>query len=169
MCSFEGILLSGMAQWLSWLERRPVTAKVVGSSPIWVASLQFCSEKIIWDLSSAGRASALQAEGHRFEPYRSHFMPMWLNWQSSWFVISRLSVRVRSSACIFIMLYGWFPEWPKGTDCKSAGNAFGGSNPPPSIFHAGVAELADAQDLKSCGTYTPVPVRFRSPALNLYV
>ena len=27
-----------MAQWLSWLERRPVTAKVVGSSPIWVVS-----------------------------------------------------------------------------------------------------------------------------------
>ena len=24
------------------------------------------------DLSSAGRASALQAEGHRFEPYRAH-------------------------------------------------------------------------------------------------
>ena len=81
-----------MAQWLSWLERRPVTAKVVGSSPIWV---------VIWGLSSAGRASALQAEGHRFEPYRSH--------------------------------YGWIPEWPKGTDCKSAANCFGGSNPPPSI------------------------------------
>ena len=27
---------------------------------------------ILWDLSSAGRASALQAEGHRFEPCRSH-------------------------------------------------------------------------------------------------
>ena len=27
---------------------------------------------VIWDLSSAGRASALQAEGHRFEPYRPH-------------------------------------------------------------------------------------------------
>ena len=26
-----------------------------------------------WDLSSAGRASALQAEGHRFEPCRSHY------------------------------------------------------------------------------------------------
>ena len=26
--------------------------------------------------------------------------------------------------------YGGFPEWPKGTDCKSAGDAFGGSNPP---------------------------------------
>ena len=57
----------------------------------------------IWNLSSAGRASALQAEGHRFEPYWSHLF-------------------------------------------------------------AGVAELADAQDLKSCGTYTPVPVRPRSPA-----
>ena len=76
-----------MAQWLSWLERRPVTAEVTGSSPVWVVSLK------IWGLSSAGRASALQAEGHRFEPYRPHFkeinclydrqMPMWLNWQSS--------------------------------------------------------------------------------------
>ena len=47
---------------------------------------------------------------------------------------THLSVRVRSSACIFIMLYGWFPEWPKGTDCKSAGNAFGGSNPPSPII-----------------------------------
>ena len=28
-----------------------------------------------------------------------------------------------------------------------------------------MAELADAQDLKSCGTYTPVPVRFRSAAV----
>ena len=26
-----------------------------------------------WDHSSAGRASALQAEGHRFEPYWSHW------------------------------------------------------------------------------------------------
>ena len=33
------------------------------------------------------------------------------------------------------------------------------------LVNAGVAELADAQDLKSCGTYTPVPVRFRSAAL----
>ena len=30
---------------------------------------------LIWDLSSAGRASALQAEGHRFEPYRPHIKP----------------------------------------------------------------------------------------------
>ena len=30
--------------------------------------------RFIWDLSSAGRASALQAEGHRFEPCRSHIL-----------------------------------------------------------------------------------------------
>ena len=57
---------------------------------------------IIWGLSSAGRASALQAEGHSLDPYRPH-------------------------------LNGWIPEWPKGTDCKSAATCFGGSNPPPSI------------------------------------
>ena len=33
------------------------------------------------------------------------------------------------------------------------------------FLYAAVAELADAQDLKSCGTYTPVPVRFRSAAV----
>ncbi len=27
---------------------------------------------------------------------------------------------------------GGVPKWPKGADCKSAGAAFGGSNPPPS-------------------------------------
>ena len=62
----------------------------------------------MWELSSAGRASSVQAEGHRFEPYRSHFC----------------------------------------NNCYS---------------NAGVAELADAQDLKSCCGDT-VPVRFRSPA-----
>ncbi len=65
---------------------------------------------ILWDLSSAGRASALQAEGHRFEPCRSHLIE---------YVCYK---------------YGRFPEWPKGTDCKSAANCFGGSNPPPPIF-----------------------------------
>ena len=31
------------------------------------------------------------------------------------------------------LYYGQIPEWPKGTDCKSAATCFGGSNPPPSI------------------------------------
>ena len=33
---------------------------------------------------------------------------------------------------------GWIPEWPKGTDCKSAASCFGGSNPPPSIKPQGL-------------------------------
>ncbi len=33
------------------------------------------------------------------------------------------------------MIYGEVPERPKGTDCKSVGEAFGGSNPPlPTFF-----------------------------------
>ena len=83
-------------------------------------------------LSSAGRASALQAEGHRFEPYRSH-----------WFAdVAQLAEQlicnqqvIGSSPIIGLYIdYGWIPEWPKGTDCKSAANCFGGSNPPPSIL-----------------------------------
>ena len=31
-----------------------------------------------------------------------------------------------------INIIGWVPEWSKGADCKSAGDAYGGSNPPPS-------------------------------------
>ncbi len=53
----------------------------MGSSPIRVVK-DMIAEAItsfmnIRDLSSAGRASALQAEGHRFEPYRSHCSPCW--------------------------------------------------------------------------------------------
>ena len=43
-----------------------------GSNPIRVVYPQGYILIRIWDLSSAGRASALQAEGHRFESYRSH-------------------------------------------------------------------------------------------------
>ena len=60
-----------MAQWLSWLERRPVTAEVESSSLFWVV-LKEKRKLLFWDLSSAGRASALQAEGHRFKSCRSH-------------------------------------------------------------------------------------------------
>ena len=39
---------------------------------------------------------------------------------------------------ILFNIHGQIPEWPKGTDCKSAGNAFGGSNPPlPILNNAG--------------------------------
>ena len=35
----------------------------------------------------------------------------------------------------FKLNYGRIPEWPKGTDCKSAAECFGGSNPPPPIIN----------------------------------
>ena len=37
VCGFEGMSIPFTARWLSWLERRPVTAEVVGSIPIRVA------------------------------------------------------------------------------------------------------------------------------------
>ena len=43
-----------------------------------------------------------------------------------------LSTDMKMGYCVLIE-YGRIPEWPKGTDCKSAANCFGGSNPPPSI------------------------------------
>ena len=42
------------------------------------------------------------------------------------FCFYNMSLRLRSS------VYGGVPEWPKGTDCKSAASCFGGSNPPSS-------------------------------------
>ena len=42
------------------------------------------------------------------------------------FCFYNMSLRLRSS------VYGGVPEWPKGTDCKSAASSFGGSNPPSS-------------------------------------
>ena len=93
----------------------------------------------IWGLSSAGRASALQAEGHRFEPYRPHYNSNTDNTCRCGSMAEQLICNqqvIGSSPIIGFwkrIPYGWIPEWPKGTDCKSAANCFGGSNPPPSI------------------------------------
>ena len=45
---------------------------------------------------------------------------------------------------------GGVPEWSNGADCKSVGDAFGGSNPPPPTFsqNAEVAHLAERQPSK---------------------
>ena len=108
-----------MARWLSWLERRPVTAEVVGSNPIRVAisiiynlyrggrkhiKLAFSTSLFFsWDLSSAGRASALQAGGHRFEPcilhrswtteYGSLFLCLKINERNFVYIVIRLRSR----------------------------------------------------------------------------
>ena len=43
-----------MARWLSWLERRPVTAEVVGSSPIRVGYAAVAELADARDLKSRG-------------------------------------------------------------------------------------------------------------------
>ncbi len=48
--------------------------------------------------------------------------------------------------CSMSKYYGEVPEWPKGTDCKSVGIAFGGSNPPLPIF-----SILDFGVIVSCG------------------
>ena len=37
-----------------------------------LARLSLVETRLIWEFSSAGRASALQAEGQRFDPVNSH-------------------------------------------------------------------------------------------------
>ena len=99
-----------LAWWLSWLERRPVTAEVVGSNPIRVAVII------------------------------SQMITCW----------KQLTI-----------IYGVLAQLGEHLPYKQRVT---GSSPVGPI-HAGVAELADAQDLKSCCGDT-VPVRFRSPALH---
>ena len=88
-----------LARWLSWLERRPVTAEVVGSNPIRV---------------------------------------------------------VYPQGYILISEYGILAQLGEHLPYKQRVT---GSSPVGPI-HASVAELADAQDLKSCGTN--LPYRFDS-------
>ena len=89
--------------------------------------------RLVWELSSVGRASALQAEGHRFEPCSSHHF--------------------------FWDLFQIVAPWPSGKAraCKAftPSSSLGGAS---SICPSG--EMADAKDLKSFGSNT-VPVRVR--------
>jgi hypothetical protein len=40
------------------------------------------------------------------------------------------------------MYYAGIPEWPKGADCKSAAERFGGSNPSPGTMNTLVERMA---------------------------
>ena len=64
--------------------------------------------------------------------------------------------------------YGWIPEWPKGTDCKSAGNAFEGSNPSPPIDIAGWSSLEArrAHNPKVIGS-NPIPATINGRSFDL--
>ena len=119
-----------MARWLSWLERRPVTAEVVGSNPIRVVK-QSVALQLIAQLNKYG----ILAQLGEHLPYKQ---------------------RVIGSSPIG-PIYGWIPEWPKGTDCKSAANCFGGSNPPPSIWilHPQLNNIAGWSSLEARRAHNP--------------
>ena len=40
---------------------------------------------------------------------------------------------------------GGVPEWPKGSDCKSDGSAFEGSNPSPSTIYIYRSDFCDLE------------------------
>ena len=69
--------------------------------------------------------------------------------------------------------FGGVPEWSKGSDCKSDGSAFGGSNPPPSTIYIRGVGGPDGVEVSKRGCSSmvePQPsklmmwVRFPSPA-----
>ena len=65
---------------------------------------------------------------------------------------------ITSSKC------GEIPEWLKGADCKSAGDAFDGSNPSLSTNFADMAELADAHGSGPCeGNFMQVQLLLSAP------
>ena len=72
------------AQWLSWLERRPVTAEVAGSSPAWVVKNGILAQ-LGEHLPYKQRVTGSSPVGPTFLVVISvaQDMPMWLNWQSS--------------------------------------------------------------------------------------
>ena len=79
--------------------------------------------------------------------------------------------QVVGSSPITSSIYGGFPEWPKGADCKSVSIAFGGSNPPSSTInkiYADVAELADALDLGSSAYGVGVRLPSSAPYFILF-
>ena len=126
-----------MARWLSWLERRPVTAEVVGSNPIRVAETEKFQNNLI---------NGILAQLGEHLPYKQRVIgsspigPIYADVaQLAEQLICNQQVNGSSPFIGLLWLlkviikYGWIPEWPKGTDCKSAANCFGGSNPPPPI------------------------------------
>ena len=80
-----------MASWLSWLERRPVTAEVEGSSPFWVVCkfniyiyvhgiLAQLGEHLPYKQRVTGSSPVGPIDNIKLRIMNT---PMWLNWQSS--------------------------------------------------------------------------------------
>jgi hypothetical protein len=63
------------------LERTPDKREVDGSSPFRPILILIST---IWGLSSAGRAPALQAGGHRFDPVSLHWQKCQCSYLENW-------------------------------------------------------------------------------------
>ena len=50
-----------------------------------------------------------------------------------------------------LLIIGEVPEWPKGADCKSAGDAFEGSNPSLSTIFRGNSSVGRARAFQARG------------------
>ena len=70
-----------MAQWLSWLERRPVTAEVEGSSPFWVVPAN-AGQSVHWVLAQLGEHLPYKQRVTGSSPVGPIIMPAWRNWQT---------------------------------------------------------------------------------------
>ena len=91
-----------------------------------------------WAHSSAGRAPALQAGGHRFDPCCAHHLKLKkiniICWHGSTVEQLTCNQQVVGSIPIASSINGGVPEWPKGADCKSVAIRFDGSNPSSSTI-----------------------------------
>ena len=79
-----------------------------------------------WEHSSAGRASALQAEGHRFEPYCSHHL---MAWQFSWLERQPVTLEVVGSTPIQVANICGFSSSGRAPPCQGGGSEFEPRNP----------------------------------------
>ena len=84
------------------------------------------------------RTPACHAGGREFEPHPGRqqcasIAQLVEQWTENPRVTGSIPVRgtILGVLSNLYILCGGIPERPMGTDCKSAGNAFGGSNPPP--------------------------------------
>ena len=122
-----------MAQWLSWLERRPVTAEVESSSLFWVV---FKEKKIVYSgiLAQLGEHLPYKQGVTGSSPVGPIYTSYSINDKNEYADVAQLAEQLICNQQVngsspFIGFNGQIPEWPKGTDCKSAGTAFEGSNP----------------------------------------
>ncbi len=89
------------------------------------------------DLSSAGRASALQAEGHRFEPYRSHMQKGGTHEVGGFLTAPRVPIAEGDSNARASMFCLGTVHSCKGTNTDFVGVAVSGFVPNPDIWRGG--------------------------------